>query len=253
MSAGLAQTQRAFTAALLDPELTMPAFLCDRPSQRTASAFAVYRNNVVAGLINALVARFPVIVRMVGEEAFRALARRFIALHPPRSPVLLAYGGGFPEFLHGLTSTPSAEYLADIARLEIARGRAYHAADADPLHPDRFAALAPERLASLKVALHPSVALLRSKFPVVSAWEANQPGIEQPIRCWSAEDAVVTRLYHEVTVARLGEGGFAFLSALANDATLAMAIDAAVSDAEGFDLAANLALLAGSRLVVGFR
>jgi hypothetical protein len=246
---GLAHSQRAFTAALLDPAQAVPAFVRDCMSQRTASAFDVYRNNVAAGLIKALTARFPVIVRLVGEEPFRALALRFIALYPPRSPVLLAYGEGFPAFLNGLDAAPSAEYLADIARLEVARGHAWHAADAEPVAADRFAALTQEQLPRLQVLLHPSVTLLRSRFPVVSAWAANQPGADAPIRCWKGEDAIIARPRNEVTVVRLPGGGFAFLSSLSNGATLATAIEAAIHDHARFDLAANLAILAGTGIV----
>jgi hypothetical protein len=253
MPIGLAHTQRAFAAAVLDPALAVPAFVRDCTSPRTASALAIYRNNVASGLINVLRARFPVIVRFVGDDSFGALALRFVTLHPPRSPVLLSYGEAFPAFLRGLTGTPSAEYLADIARLEVARGRAYHAADADPVAADRFAMLAPEQLPALRVQLHPSVSLLRSRFPVVSVWEANQPGADAPIRCWKAEDTLVARARHEVTVTRLPEGGFAFLSGLSAGAPLAAAIEAGLRDHPAFDLAANLTLLAGSGIAIGLR
>jgi hypothetical protein len=253
MSLGLARSQRAFTTALFDPVAAAPAVLRDAASVRAASAFAVYRNNVAAGLINVLTGRFPVIVRLIGEDAFRGLALRFIALYPPRSPVLMSYGDGFPDFLRCLTETSMADYLADIARLEVARGHAYHAADAEPVAPERFAALTAEQLPALQVLLHPSLTLLRSRFPFVSAWEVNQPGADQAIRCWKGEDAAVFRPRYEVQVMRLTNGGFAFLSALAHGATLASAIESAVRDAAGFDLAANLAMLAGSGVAVELR
>jgi hypothetical protein len=176
-----------------------------------------------------------------------------VALHPPRSPVLLSYGEGFPEFLRCLNTTPSVEYLADIARIEVARGCAYHATDAEPVAAGRFAELSEGQLPALRVRLHPSVTLLRSRFPFVSAWEVNQPGADAPIRCWKAEDALIARPRHEVTVTRLPDGGFAFLSALLDGATLAASIEAGLRDHTAFDLAANLALLAGSGIVVGLR
>ena len=104
--------------------------------------------------------------------------------------------------------------------------------------------------AGLQVVLHPSTTLLRSRFPVVSAWQANQPGADTAIRCWKAEDAIVARPHHEVTVTRLPDGGFAFLSALSTGSTLATAIEAALRDNAAFDLATNLAFLAGSGTVV---
>ena len=166
MSLGLARSQRAFTAALFDPAAAAPAFLRDASSMRAASAFAVYRNNVASSLINVLMARFPVIVRLIGDDAFRGLALRFIALYPPRSPVMMTFGGAFPEFLRGLSETSMADYLADIARLEVARGHAYHAADAEPVAPERFAGLAPDELpasASAAASVADAVALAISR------------------------------------------------------------------------------------------
>jgi len=250
MSVGLSRAQHAFAAALLNSTADAPSDLRGA-SPRTTSGFAVYRNNVAASLLNVLGARFPVVVRLIGEEAFRALALRFIAAHPPRSPVLISYGAGFPQFLRGLSETALADYLADIACLEVARGHAYHAADAEPVAAESFARLTPDGLPRLQVLLHPSLTLLRSRFPVVSAWQACQPGADAAIRCWQAEDAMVFRPFYEVHVVRLAEGGFAFLSALSTGAPLASAIAAAMQDDPAFDLASSLALLASSGVVVG--
>jgi hypothetical protein len=230
--------------------MDVPAFLCAARPERARSAFGVYRNNVASSLINVLMARFPVIVRLIGTEAFSGLALRFIGLHPPRSPVLLVFGEGFPEFLCQLSEAPAAGYLADIARLELARGQAFHAADAEPVAPARFTELSPEQLPALQVLLHPSLTLLRSRFPVVSAWEANQQGVDTAIRCWTGEDVLVARPRDEVIVERLPAGGFAFLSSLASGSTLATAIDAGLGDDEAFDVAANLAIVAGTGIAV---
>lgn len=224
----------------------------DAGSLRTTSRFAIYRNNVAASLIGILAARFPVVARIVGEESFNDLASRFVALYPPRSPVLLAYGEVFPAFLRSLHSAPAADYLADIAVIEVARGRAYHAADAKPIAAARFSDLTPEQLPDVRVLLHPSLTLLRSKFPVVSVWEANQADADEPVRCWKGEDAMVMRAHYEVTVTRLPDGGFALMSALANGSTLAIAIESGIRASAAFELADNLAVLAGSGVVTGF-
>ena len=55
--------------ALLDPDLPLPPVLTSHTSGigPCRSDFAVYRNNVVAGLINALRTKFPVTSRIVGD------------------------------------------------------------------------------------------------------------------------------------------------------------------------------------------
>src|SRR4051812_40516028 len=132
-------SESAFVRALVDPASPAPAGLTTSRGTADARRFAVYRNNVVAGLGKALESRFPVALRLVGEEFFRGMARAFIADHRPRSPLLAEYGDELPAFIEAFDAAASVPYLADIARLEIAWGRAYHAADATPVAVASFA------------------------------------------------------------------------------------------------------------------
>jgi hypothetical protein len=97
-------TIRTFAAALDDPSAATPAMTRGRMGAPDGLRFAVYRNNVAVGLIGALEARYPVSRRIAGDDLFRAMARAFVRANRPRSPVMIAYGGEFPEF--------AADYLA---------------------------------------------------------------------------------------------------------------------------------------------
>ena len=132
MNAAQHEFQRSFSAAVFDPSAPLPFVMRSGGRQRAQSGFAVYRNNAVAGLINVIVQRFPVVHRLAGADSFQAVAHRYVVTEPPSSPILLHYGETFPRFVRGLGSEATLEYLADIAELEWARGRAYHAADAEP-------------------------------------------------------------------------------------------------------------------------
>jgi Putative DNA-binding domain len=92
-------TVRAFAAALGEPSAPPPATTHGRLGAPDARRFAVYRNNVAVGLIGALEARYPVSRRIAGDDLFRAMARAFVRAHKPRSPVMIAYGEEFPEFV----------------------------------------------------------------------------------------------------------------------------------------------------------
>jgi hypothetical protein len=246
--------QHAILAALLDPLAPIPATLASGSRSRAEAGFAVHRNNVAVGLIEVVAARYPVACRLAGEESFRAVARRFVLAQPPRSPGLLHYAETFPDFLRSLGPAPSIHYLADVAELEMLRGRAYHAADAAPVGRAALASLPPERLANLRMALHPSVGLFMSRFPVVTVWEANYHDAGNfAIRQWGAEQALVARPFLEVDVWRLPAGGLAFLTALGKGATLAAATEVATATAADFYLGAGLALLIESDIVVGFQ
>ncbi len=102
-------TVRAFAAALDEPSAATPATTSGRMGAPDARRFAVYRNNVAVGLIGALEARYPVSRRIAGDDLFRAMARAFARAHRPRSPVMIAYGEEFPEFVADYLARPEAE------------------------------------------------------------------------------------------------------------------------------------------------
>ncbi|MGV1766978.1 HvfC/BufC N-terminal domain-containing protein [Rhizobium rhizogenes] len=235
-------TQAEFATALLDTDRAVPEWLTAWNGLRPERRFGVYRDNVVAGLIGALASRFPVAENIVGKDFFAAMAHEFVRLHPPQSPLLLAYGDDFADFVETFEPAGNIDYLPDVIRLEAARGKAYHAADAAPLDPVLLAAIEPERLASLVFVLHPSASILRSPFPMVTIWAMNAGEMElRPIDNWSGEDALVVRPEMMVEIHRLPAGGAVFLEVLAGRADLATAVEAAVAIAPDFDLSANLA------------
>src|ERR1700737_734497 len=124
-----------FARALRDPDLVVPRGVTSHNSDAPRERFAVYRNNVMVGLVGALEARFPATRKIVGEDFFKGAAQLFAATQPPRSPLMMFYGDAFPAFLAGFEPAREVPYLADVARLEAARTRACHAADAKPLTP----------------------------------------------------------------------------------------------------------------------
>ncbi len=71
-------------------------------------------------------------VRITDLLLFRAMARAFVHAHKPRSPVMIAYGGEFAEFVAAYLSAaearPGLVCLADVARLENVWVEAYHPA-----------------------------------------------------------------------------------------------------------------------------
>lgn len=243
--------QDAFATAVRSRTVAVPPFIRNAKRGRADRRFAVYRNNVMAGLVAALEARFPVVVRLVGAEFFRAMAHAYVQADPPRSPVLLAYGDTFPAFVGCFAPAAVIPYLADIARLELARGVAYHAADAEPLGRAAFAALAPATLGAIRMRLHPSASIISSRFPIVSIWRAHQDeDIPAPVESQGGESALVARPRLDVEVHRLAPGVDAFLQALAGGMTLAGAVEAGETKTAAFDTAAALALLIASEVVV---
>lgn len=244
-----ARMQRSFADAILSDDAPIPTTVQLASGPATTSRFGVYRNNVLFSLINALAARYPVSRNILWPDTFEGAARLFVTMNPPRSPVLLLYGDDFPQFLRSIGSSPSVEYAADIAELETARVRAYHAADATPLMAEAFAKLSPDALPGLHFELHPSVSFVRSRFPIVSAWEAGRDGGD--VELWKAEAALIVRPQLEVQVWRLPPGGYEFFVEIAKGRAVGDAATEAMAGAGDFNLAEIFHVLISAGAVTG--
>ena len=239
----------AFAAALRDPARPAPAGFGSTEGPRR---FAVYRNNVAVSLADALEATYPAVAALVGRAFLRAAAREFARAEPPRSPVLIDWGGGFADFLAGFPPAASLPYLPDVARLEWSWTRAYHAADAAPAGLDLLGAVPPETLGARRLVPHPSLQIVASRFAAVSIWEeVTGRAARAPSDPRRAEAAMVLRPDMAVTVARLSPGEAAFLSTLAAGGTVTAAAEAGRAHPD-FDLAAALARSLGLGAATGF-
>lgn len=250
MMAGTARSdaQHRFAAALLDPRHAGPPGLRTWNGSDPAARLAVYRNNVVSSLVDALADTFPVVQHLVGCEFFRAMAAVFVRQAPPRSPVLAHYGQGFASFVAGFEPARELPYLADVARLEFARLAALHAADAEPVAKAALsAALASgDHMGALRLVLHPSVNTLASRHAVVSLWAAHQRDDDSAIASIDIdrpERALILRHGLEVLVLPAPGGALEFVAAVQAGQGLADAAAQAAASAPAFDLTATLSTL----------
>ena len=128
--------RRAFAAALAVPEGAGGGGLPGHPDLAGLVAqpgFAVYRNTVMKGCVDALQANYPSIAGLVGEAWFRAAAVVHARAHPPLRPTLLDYGAGFAEFLAAFEPARELPYLPDVARLDRCWTDAHVARDEVPV------------------------------------------------------------------------------------------------------------------------
>lgn len=241
--------QQAFAEAVFAAGAACPPGLTAWNGSDPARRFAVYRNNVMVSLIDALADSYPVTQELVGEDFFRAMARLFVPAHPPRSPVLALYGEELADFIEGFAPAAGLAYLADVARLEMLRIRAFHAADAAALTAQELAGLLadPAALAQARFHCHPSLGVLRSRHAVVSLWAAHQAtdvalALAQ-VAVDQAEGALVWRDGLEVDIACIGEGVAAFIVILKQGVAFGAAAEQALAVDPGFDLVATLGLL----------
>ena len=247
--------QRDFSAALLDPDLPIPAGLRVWNGSDPAQRFRVYRNNVIVSQIDALADTFEVTQELVGEEFFRAMARLYAYAHPPRSRLMAFYGASFPAFIESFRPAAGLAYLSDVARLEYLRIVAYHAADVPGIRTEAVAAALDDQAALplLGISFHPSLAVLSSASAVVSLWAAHQGVFDiSSVAPDTAETALILRHGLEVEVIRISAAGGDFIRTLQSGSCLGVAIEAASATDDDFDLAGTLGLLLRKNAITAF-
>jgi len=240
--------QEVFASALLAPDPTCPEGLFSHNGADPASRFAVYRNNVHSSLINALADGYPVARQLVGDEFFRAMAGVYAQASPPTSPLMNEYGSDFADFIQSFGPAASVPYLADVARLERLRVKAYHAADVYPMDQQTVIDCLQQQsnLGQLCLQLHPSVSALNSAYAVVALWAAHQTTASlATLNPSHPQSALVVRNGLDVEVFNIDRGSAAFINSLSNGWPLEMAMAYALDAAAEFDLHQCLALLIG--------
>lgn len=244
-------SQNLFSTLLLDPEIPCPEGLVGPDGKSDQKRFSVYRNNVVVGLTSALADIFPAIQRLLGEDAFKNLARIYVAKEPPTSPLMFEYGHSFAGFLEVFEPLQKYPYLADVARIERLWLDAYHVADEVPLAPDILTSFLPERLGELVFKQHPATKLFSSEYASVSIFSANRQeqsmdGIDPAM----GEHCLITRPDTDVDVRQIPRSARVFYDVLIADGTLGDAANKAASVDEGFDIAMAISTMIESGMFI---
>lgn len=243
MGTPLAEFQDAFAQALLaDTEAGVGPTIAALAAQ---PGFAVYRNTVLKGCIDALQANYPAVARLVGDEWFRAAAAVYARENLPAHATLLDYGAGFAGFLERFAPAAELPYLAEVARLDRLWSDVHVAADALPLDPAGLAALTPEAMAFVRLQPHPAARWHWSdESPIYSIWSRSRAG-DGTIGDvdWHGEGALLTRPAAEVRQAPLDRAGVAFVDACGRGESVEAAVLSALDIDRGADLPALLARL----------
>jgi hypothetical protein len=217
----LARFQDAFLSAVL----TRRHGALEAAVERAAAqpGFAVYRNTIVKGCVDALQANFPAVRRLVGDEWFHAAATLYARFSLPRTASLLEYGADFPQFL--ATFPPAAElpYLAAVAQLDRFWTEAHISRDEAPLDPRCITSLRPDDLACRVLRVHASARWAMFDGSAVTIWRRNRyhETVDLGDLVCRPEGVLVVRPGGEVTNVDLDAAACAFVGACAAGENLA--------------------------------
>ena len=220
----LAAFQRRFAAALpAEPGALAVDGIAGQPG------FAVYRNTVMRGTLDALAANYPTVVQLVGTDWFEQAATLFVRAHLPCDGSLSAYGEGFADFLESFLPADELPYLPGVARLDRAWTDAHLAADAPVLAAATLAGLSPEALLATALVPHPSSRWLSiESLPAFTIWRRHREhtALDDEL-VWQGESALLVRPSGDVAWHAIDAGAAAFLDACAEGLPFAAAVDRA--------------------------
>jgi len=251
----LRELQRRFVSALLweNAGLLTNEITADgiEPVQR----LQIYRNNARIGFLTALETTFPVVARLGGKDWFNQTVWRYQQQHPSFSGDLHHAGELFADYLARELSGSDYEYFADVARLEWIHQEVLIAADSTPLDFSSLQSIPAADHAKLRFRIAPAARWVRSRFPLLAIWQANQPDADETTSVdlgSGPSNIVAMRRNDHVELRECSDAECVMLQALANNLNLEAAAARFARDLPDDDFSATLLQLAQRELIVDF-
>jgi Putative DNA-binding domain len=220
-----------------------------------------YRANAHATALRSLQTTYPVVVQLIGDDAFEYLARDFWEQHLPTRGDLAQWGSELSGFIASIPELQTEPYLSDVASAEWALHKAAAAADSAADFAT-FSLLTERDPDTLTLQLSPGTALIHSKYPVASVLAAHLYGnpsfeeVGQKLRDDAAEIALVWRQGLRPRVALCAANEAAFVERLLAGESLLKALNASTSEHSSelmspLDISVWLPLAAQNGLLLG--
>jgi len=239
-SAAEALSQMSFLAAVLSAQSPqqlptgMAALPGPRAQAQVLSGLRAYRANGLAVAHRALMAAYPSVAAMIGEEAMQVLARDLWWHAPPTLGDLARWGGGLAAWLASFEPLAAYPWLPDCARLDWAVHCAATLADV-PQGVEDLHLLAEVDPAQLSLVLVPGMVQVHSLWPLAELRQAHlvaepDPEVIAQLLSLDRPQASVTLVWRQGWQTRVDTVTSAeaqFMQGLAEGQSLAQALEGA--------------------------
>lgn len=146
----------------------------DSLSQATRKGMHVYRNNLVATAKRSLSLSYPVITKMVGDDALTFLANKLLSISPLVFGDWAEWGADLDDLIERSPLHSSHPYLADMARLEWHTHVISKQAN-EQLDPDSLGLLQQSALDQVFFVLSPTLSVMVSDYPISRLRSIHRP------------------------------------------------------------------------------
>lgn len=135
---------------------------------------AVYAGAYLARMAEALKETFEAVARFAGEAAFIDLCEGYVEAYPSGEYNLSEIGHSFAAYAAKTSYAAKLPFIKDLASLEWAVSRAFHAPGREPARMERFAGWDDEHWSRARIRVQEGCSLLRSAWPVADLWNARK-------------------------------------------------------------------------------
>jgi len=225
------------------PKDAVRDYLTQYSDEECAARLAIYQNNTLYSLTEALKDLYSSVVNSIGEDLFKVCARNFLQNNPPHSAAMVDFGQRFPSFIPTFKPLNAFAYLTDLAAVDLAHHLSYHAKDQTPASAEVFSQWDTTDLAVAKFKPLDSAHLISSNYAVYDIWQLAQGILDQQVNADQSQYLLIIRPKNEVCVYQLNRAYYSFLNALANDQTLSYALECGNECDEHFDPSHTISFL----------
>ena len=179
--------QDRFQRAILKGDDEILGHIPDGPRETKRNLLGVYRDAYVLRLIEVVGNDHEMLRSYLGDDAFKEMARAYIAGQPSHHPNARWFPRGVPEFLKVNEPFSRHPVLGELASLEKALNDAFDGADAPVVRMSDLAAIPPQDWGQLSFVPHPTTVLIEAHTNVAAIWTALKAEKEPPAVTTSKE------------------------------------------------------------------